>query len=290
LAFSILKQLPKILTIIKYENAWLNKIIDDYSINMVISDNRYGLYTSKVPCIFITHQLQIKTPLRIIEKALQRINYSYINKYNACWVPDFEGENNISGSLAHPHNLPKTALHYIGPLSRFGILKTDNILYNYCISLSGPEPQRTVLETKIVAQIAQQQISGKIIIVRGLPNATDKIVVPENVTVYNHLIGNELGNVFAKSNYIICRSGYTTVMELLSLVKKAILIPTPGQTEQEYLAKKLQQQGWCYSVAQSEFNFTKAIDAAENFNYQLPKVLPSELENFIADFIQKTLG
>jgi UDP-N-acetylglucosamine:LPS N-acetylglucosamine transferase len=79
-------------------------------------------------------------------------------------------------------------------------------------------------------------------------------------------------------------------MELLSLEKKAILIPTPGQTEQEYLAKKLQQQGWCYSVAQNEFNFTKAIKAAENFNYQLPKVLPSDLENFIAHFIQKTIG
>jgi uncharacterized protein (TIGR00661 family) len=234
--------------------------------------------------------LQIKAPLRIIENVLQKINYSYINKYSACWIPDFEGENNISGLLAHPQNLPKIALHYIGPLSRFEILKTDNILYDYCISLSGPEPQRTVLETKIVSQIAQQQISGKIIIVRGLPNATDKLVVPENVTVYNHLIGNDLGNVFTKSRYVICRSGYTTVMELLALQKKAVLIPTPGQTEQEYLAKKLQQQGWCYSFAQIEFNFAEAITAAENFNYQLPEVSPSGLENFIAEFIETTFG
>lgn len=290
LAFSILKQLPKILTIIKYENAWLNKIVDDYGIDMVISDNRYGLYTSKVPCVFITHQLQIKAPLRIIEKTLQRINYNFINRYSACWVPDFEGENNISGSLAHPHNLPKTAVHYIGPLSRFEIIKPDKLLYDYCISLSGPEPQRTVLETKIVSQIAQQQISGRLIIVRGLPNAIDILVVPENVTVYNHLNGNDLGNVFASSNYIICRSGYTTVMELLALQKKAILIPTPRQTEQEYLAKKLQLQGWCYSVAQNEFNFTEAIAVAENFNYRLPKVSPSGLENFIGDFIENTFG
>lgn len=265
-------------------------MIDDYGIDMVISDNRYGLYTSKVPCIFITHQLQIKAPLRIIEKALQRINYSYINKYNTCWIPDFEGENNISGLLAHPHSLPKTELHYIGPLSRFDIVQISDTLYDFCISLSGPEPQRTVLESKIVAQIAHQKIGGRLIIVRGLPNATDTLVVPENVTLYNHLNGNDLGNVFAKSNYIICRSGYTTVMELLALQKKSILIPTPGQTEQEYLAKKLQQQGWCYCLAQNEFNFTDAIASAENFNYQLPNVSQSSLENFIANFIHNTFG
>lgn len=114
--------------------------------------------------------------------------------------------------------------------------------------------------------------------------------MPENVTVFNHLNGNDLGNLFAQSEYLICRSGYTTVMELLALQKKAILIPTPGQTEQEYLAKKLHKQCWCFSVTQQAFHFTKVVQAAENFNYQLPQVSPSGLQDFITAFIENTIS
>jgi uncharacterized protein (TIGR00661 family) len=290
LTLSILQQLPKIATAIKNEHAWLDSIIDKHKIDIVISDNRYGLYSAKAHCIFITHQLQIKAPLGIVEKLLQRVNYQYIQRFNACWVPDFENDNNIAGTLSHPKHLPKVPVNYIGPLSRFDVAINQEKEYDFCVSLSGPEPQRTALENIILQQIEKQNITSKIVLVRGLPKALNIPDVPENVIVFNHLNGNDLGNVFARSQYLICRSGYTTVMELLALQKKAILIPTPGQTEQEYLAKKLQLQGWCYSVAQSEFNFVTAIAAAENFNYWLPKVSPSELENFITAFIENTIG
>ncbi|MDI9364183.1 MAG: glycosyltransferase [Flavobacterium sp.] len=287
---SILQQLPKIATAIKNEHAWLNSIIDEHKIDIVISDNRYGLYSAKANCIFITHQLQIKAPLGIVEKLLQKVNYQYIKHYNACWVPDFENDNNIAGALSHPKHLPQVPVHYIGPLSRFDVTINQKNKYAFCIILSGPEPQRTVLENIILQQIKKQNITSKIVLVRGLPNALETPVVPENVTVFNHLSGNNLGNVFAQSQYLICRSGYTTVMELLALQKKAILIPTPGQTEQAYLAKKLEAQGWCFSVTQQAFHFTKAIKAAENFNYQLPQVSQSGLQNFITAFIENTIN
>jgi uncharacterized protein (TIGR00661 family) len=290
LTLSILQQLPKIAAAIKREHLWLDNIIDLYKINIVISDNRYGLYSKKAHCIFITHQLQIKAPLCIVEKVLQKINYQYIQKYNACWVPDFDKANNIAGSLSHPKQLPKIPVHYIGPLSRFDVTKDKEKKYDFCISLSGPEPQRTTLENIILQQIIKQKIASKIVLVRGLPNMVDKPMVPENVTVYNHLNGNDLGKTFAQSQYLICRSGYTTVMELLALEQKAILIPTPGQTEQEYLGQKLKKQNWCYCINQKAFHFTSAIANANFFNYQLPTVTPSGLQEFITAFLEKTIG
>ncbi len=290
LTLSILQQLPKISTAINNEHAWLDGIIDEHKIDVVISDNRYGLYSAKAHCIFITHQLQIKAPLGIVEKLLQKVNYQYIQHYNACWVPDFENNNNIAGTLSHPTHLPLIPVHYIGPLSRFDVIIDQEKEYDFCVSLSGPEPQRTALEKIILQQIEKQNITSKIVLVRGLPKALETPVVPKNVTVFNHLNGNDLGNVFARSQYLFCRSGYTTVMELLALQKKAILIPTPGQTEQEYLAKKLQQQGWCFSVTQQSFHFVNAIKAVENFNYQLPQVSPSGLQDFMTAFIENTIG
>jgi len=290
LTLSILQQLPKIATAIEGEHAWLDTIIDDYQIDIVISDNRYGLYSTKAHCIFITHQLQIKAPFGIVEKLLQKVNYKYIQHYNACWVPDFENDNNIAGTLSHPKRLPQVPVHYIGALSRFDVAISQEKEYDFCISLSGPEPQRTALENIILQQIEKQNITSKIVLVRGLPKALNIPNVRENVTVFNHLNGNDLGNVFARSQYLICRSGYTTVMELLALQKKAILIPTPGQPEQEYLAKKLQQQGWCFSVTQQAFHFANVIKAVENFNYQLPQVSSSGLQDFITAFIENTIG
>ncbi|MFC4233051.1 glycosyltransferase [Parasediminibacterium paludis] len=290
LTLSILQQLPKIAGAIKREHFWLDDIVDLYKIDIVISDNRYGLYSKKAHCIFITHQLEIKAPLRIVEKVLQKINYRYIQQYNACWVPDFENDDNIAGSLSHPKQLPKIPVHYIGPLSRFDITEEQEKKYDFCISLSGPEPQRTTLENLILQQIVAQNIMGKIVLVRGLPKAIDTLVAPPNVTVFNHMNGDTLGKYIAQSQYVLCRSGYTTVMELLALHQKAILIPTPGQTEQEYLAKKLHQQGWGYSIAQQAFHFKTAIENANNFKYQLPTASPSDLQKFISAFLEKTLG
>ena len=286
LALSILKQLPSIASSIKQENSWLQKIIDTHQIDLVISDNRYGLYTNKVPCIFITHQLQIKAPFTFIENYLQRINYQYINKYTACWIPDFSDERNIAGTLSHPKKMPNVPVSYIGPLSRFEIENEIILKYDVCISLSGPEPQRTVLEKQILLKI--NAVTANIILVRGLPSSTETLVLSKNITVVNHLSGADLGKVFQQSNVVISRSGYTTVMEIISLQKKAILIPTPGQTEQEYLAKKLMHQGWCYSVNQADFNLQKALKNSKLFNYQLPATSPSSLNQFITDFLRKT--
>jgi UDP:flavonoid glycosyltransferase YjiC (YdhE family) len=269
LPFTLLGQLPRLRRIIKEEHRWLDTAIDEHHIDLVISDNRYGLYSEKVPCIFITHQLTIKAPFAWLEKILQRINYSYIDKYNSCWVPDVAGEPDAAGVLSHPAKLPQTKVHYIGLLSRFQLGRGEK-KYDYCVLLSGPEPQRTLLENILLKGLST--VNGNILLVRGKPGSKDIPDAASHIEIKNHLPGSELAQVLLQSEYIISRSGYTTVMELLSLQKKSILIPTPGQTEQEYLAKKLQTAGICMSLDQYELNCATDLLKAKTFSYQIPSL------------------
>ena len=122
----LLLQLPKILYRIYAENRWLKKAIKENSISAVISDNRMGLFHKKIPCVYITHQLTIKTGNRFTENIAQKIHYHFINKFGACWVPDAKGNVNLAGVLSHPVLLPKTQVTYLGPLSRFEKKETES--------------------------------------------------------------------------------------------------------------------------------------------------------------------
>jgi uncharacterized protein (TIGR00661 family) len=268
LGFTMLRQTPRLMRVIREEHEWLDSVIDEHGIDLVISDNRYGLYSKKIPCVFITHQLTIKAPFRWLEKLLRQINYRYINRFTVCWVPDAEGPDNLAGKLSHPKKLPRIPVRYIGLLARFQRQEKPKE-YDFCILLSGPEPQRTLLEEMIVPGLAG--IHGKIVLVRGKPGSTENIAAPEQVTVFNHLNTQELQELVQKSRFIVSRSGYTTVMELVSLGKKAILIPTPGQTEQEYLAGRLEYLNYCFSIPQEILEVPKHFATATRFQYQLPE-------------------
>jgi UDP-N-acetylglucosamine transferase subunit ALG13 len=285
LVLRMASQIPKIIGSIRYENAWLQETIQTHQIQLVISDNRYGLYSQQIPSVFITHQLTIKMPFQWLEKWVQRINYHYINRFTACWVPDLAGTENVAGLLSHPKKFPAIPVSYLGLLSRFTATENQSIEYDYCVLLSGPEPQRTLLENIVCAQISH--IGGKKIIIRGKPGVDEEKTMDDNTTIVSHLNGYALAQVMQQSRYIISRSGYTSVMELLALQKKSILIPTPGQTEQEYLAELLPQQHWAFSVVQNQFNLTTAIAAAEQFDYALPRLENSNLEKVITNFLKQ---
>lgn len=248
----ILGQVPSILFSICKEHFWLKRIIKEHSIDLVISDNRFGLFTQKVTSVFITHQLLIKTGNRFIETVLKQINYFFINRFTICWIPDFSGKDNIAGELSHPTQLPANA-KYIGSLSRFVYSNSVKKKYAITFLLSGPEPQRTILENIILKEMEKN--SDCTLLVRGLPNSNEQIN-PNNPTstVVNHLTAKELNEAILASEWIVARSGYTTVMDLVQLKKNALLIPTPGQTEQEYLAKYLQDKQLFLSIEQQHFS------------------------------------
>ena len=283
LLLKILTQFPKIIYIIYKENRWLKKRINQYKIDAVISDNRFGLYNTKLPCIYITHQLLIKTGDAFTEKIIQRIHYRFINKYRECWVPDFE-KDNLAGELSHPFAIPKN-VKYIGAFSRFNIEENTGKIYNLLIILSGPEPQRTILEKMLLNNLLSY--NGKALLVRGLPGF-DKTIQSENasVEIVNHLSGEELSNAIQQSETVISRSGYTTIMDLIKLSKKAILMPTPGQTEQEYLGDYLMKKKIFFSVEQKKFDLNKALVEFHKFSFALPVFDMEQYKLVVKTFVQ----
>ena len=257
MSISMLLQVPKIMWNIKKENKLLNEIIRDYQIDGVISDNRFGLYTKKAPCVFITHQLAIQSPY--FAEDLQNFNYKYINRFDACWIID-DKEKNLAGNLSKPEIIPNNTI-YIGPQSRFKYQKTEK-KYDFLAIVSGPEPQRTILEKGLTKALKDRKEKSLIVLGKPELNNTKEI---GNLTIKSHLNAVDLNKKILSSDLIICRPGYSTIMDLKKLGSKAFFIPTPGQTEQEYLATIFQQKKICYFQKQNEFDFEKGIKESENY-------------------------
>ncbi len=254
---AILQQIPSLLHTIRRENAWLKETIEHYKIDMVISDNRYGLYHKKVPSVIITHQLNIITGFgSIADDMLRRLHYRFLNRFNNVWVVDMPGAPGLAGQLSHPKQLPDNT-QYIGLLSQVEIKETTGEKY-LLVLLSGPEPQRTLLADKLWQQVLLY--NGKIIFVEGSDEVAAKQDIPPHITYHKRLSGDALAAAISGADMVICRSGYSTLMDLVKLNKKAILIPTPGQTEQEYLAKHLAGKGNFTYVAQHKINLLNDLD------------------------------
>jgi len=262
-------QIPKMLAAIEKEHAWLQNVAKEHHIDAVVSDNRYGLYHQAIPSVFMTHQLSIKTPFgKKADKFLQKINYRYINRFSECWIPDITGENSLAGDLSHPASFPDVPIKYIGALSRFTRLHGAN-LKHILILLSGPEPQRTVLENLLLTQL--KTYKAPVVLVRGLPGQLEEIRSSSNIYIYNHLAAEELNEKMLDASIVISRCGYSTLMDLAALQKRSILIATPGQTEQEYLARHVMKHRFALCVEQRKFQLRAALDLSASFNYQLPR-------------------
>ncbi len=276
-------QIPKIILRIFNEHSWLKNAVKKYSIDAVISDNRLGMYHSFVQCAYITHQLKIKTGSRFTERIAQRIHYWFINKYDECWVPDVQNEINLAGELSHPSSPPKTPVKYFGLLSRFEN-RPEEKKYDLLIILSGPEPQRTVFEEMILNSL--KNYPGQAQLVRGLPQSSKVLkTISPSLEIKNHLSATGLNQAILQSQMIISRCGYSTIMDLVKLQKNAILVPTPGQTEQEYLATYLHKQKLFFCVSQDKFSLTGALEKADNFDFNKLAFSQNDHEKVIAEFV-----
>jgi len=245
--WKLIKNLPKMIVAILDEKKIVNSWIRKHDIDGIISDNRLGVFSKKVPSVFITHQLNVMTGNTT--KFTSKCHQYFIKKYNECWVPDTNETINLTGELGHLNN-HKLNLKYIGPLSRMRQKDTAKV-YDLMIILSGPEPQRTFLEEKLQQEIVHY--NGNIVFIRGVVEKEQSKQQIKNVTYYNFMNTKQLEQTFNESDLVLCRSGYTTVMDLAKLGKKAFFIPTPGQYEQEYLAIKLQDENLVPYATQNDF-------------------------------------
>lgn len=253
--------------VMRREHQWLQQVTAQYGFDAVISDNRYGLYHSTIPCVLITHQLSIKSPFgHWAENLIRRINYKYISRFSQCWVPDHAGPVNLAGILSHPECMPSTSITYTGPLSRFSKTGIASPKEHLLILLSGPEPQRSLLEEIMVRAISHY--AGTVTLVRGLPGHATHLPSTEMIQCHNHLPAAALQAEMEKASLVIARSGYSTLMDAAVLGKKCIFIPTPGQPEQEYLARYSMEKGWALAVPQDAFDLETELQKAKAFSFQ----------------------
>lgn len=264
----LVQNTPRILKAIKAEKKTVKDIVYNLNIDGIISDNRFGAFDKNIPCIFITHQLQVLSGSTtwLSTKLHQKI----IKRFHECWVPDNPGQLNLSGQLGHMY-ISGLSIKYIGPLSRFEKRETQKT-YDIMVLLSGPEPQRGILENILLTEL--RRYKGSVLFIKGKVEKAQSIVEENNLCIYNFMTSAELENGINSSEIIISRSGYTTIMDLTKLSKKAFFIPTPGQFEQEYLAKRLDQQGLVPTCSQKVFDLTqlerlKNYTGLKSMDYQL---------------------
>lgn len=240
----------------------VTKLLEKNPHDIVFSDGRYDIYSKKIPSFFISHQMRIMNPLRIrfLESGSEIFNLFFFKRFRGFIVPDYE-ENSLSGDLSHNLRfIDEKKVHYVGVLSDFSRRKTNKDI-DYLVSLSGPEPQRTLLEKKIFEQI--DELKGKIVVTLG-KTERKSMMQRGNVTVYGIVDKQKREELMNRAKLIISRSGYSTIMDLAVLKTKALMIPTPGQIEQEYLAEYHNEKGTFYSVKQDDLLLAKDTERAHH--------------------------
>jgi len=285
----VLLQMPRIIKTIKAEHNWLLKLCTERQIDGIISDNRYGLSHPRIPSVVLTHQPGLLIGLgALADKVVRKVHYSYLERYGATWIVDVPGSPSLGGKMSHPVVLPNRT-KYVGLLSRFEkTTEADNAAEGLLILLSGPEPQRTNISKLLWQQVCNYK--GKVTFVEGNNNVQPPTLIPENITYHKRLTDQQLGPILKKAAVVICRSGYSTLMDLVALQQKAIVIPTPGQTEQEYLGTYMRQAGICYSTKQSGFNLEKTLHKIESFPFHtlgLPGASYTMYEHVVSDWLNK---
>lgn len=239
----------------------LTKMLKTRKCDLIISDGRYDIYSKKIPSFFISHQMRIMNPLRIhlLETGSEIFNLFFFKRFRGVIVPDYN-EDDLSGDLSH--NLKKIdekKIHYVGALSDFKKKETKKDI-EYLISISGPEPQRTMLEKKLLSQV--DQLEGNIVMTLGKTEGAGNIS-RENIKVYSFLTKEKREDFLNRTKLVVSRSGYSTIMDLALTGTKALMTPTPGQIEQEYLSQYHNEKGTFHSVNQNNINLATDVENAK---------------------------
>lgn len=282
-------QIPSILYSMWSENRWLRKTNRLYQFDLIISDNRLGFYSKDVPSVFITHQLNLQTEFKWSTWLMQVIQYTWFRHFNALWIPDREAPNNIAGILSNPKKMPKQSVWYMGCLARLHQqAQKEELAKNLFLGIvSGPEPQRSILQEILWRE--GNTLTGSFEIIAGTPLDASNAAVSKNGRLHPHLGGAALASAIQNAEYIVFRGGYTSLMELIPFHKKLIIVPTPGQTEQEYLAQLWEEKGWAIAFPQSRFKLADAIKKASSFHFKQPPFATLTIEGLKAALKQVNL-
>ncbi|MDO9549247.1 MAG: glycosyltransferase [Candidatus Marinimicrobia bacterium] len=258
----LLVQIPRILARLFIEHYRTEHLVEKHDIDLIFSDNRYGVYSRNAPSYLMTHQLRFKLPRRLscFEFVSVWFNRLAFRKFQHIIVPDIDDSANLTGNLGHPQAFRNySKLTYIGFLSSIDKKPTTEPI-DILFMISGPEPQRSVLEELILKQV--EKIPGRHVVVLGKPGEEKPISTDRNLDIYAHLNRQKMSEYMSCARLIVSRAGYSTIMEVVALGKPALFVPTPGQTEQEYLALRLNELGYFHCVAQHKLNLPEDVKIA----------------------------
>jgi len=258
LKYKLFLNTPKIIKAVKQEKKVVKEIIIKETLSGIISDNRFGVRSAKIPSVYITHQLNVLSGKTTF--ITSNLHQQIISKFDECWVPDTKGEFNLSGKLSSVKK-EKLKVKFIGTLSRFekqSTIKKRDLL----IVLSGPEPQRSILEEKLLIQL--KETTQQVVLVRGVLTNKEQPFINDNVQIINYMLSEQLEQIINESEIVLARSGYSTIMDLSKLDKKAFFIPTPGQFEQKYLANRMHELNIATFALQNDFEL-KILKKVKNY-------------------------
>lgn len=272
---------PLVFRTILSEHRTLQNLLRRRRFDRIISDNRFGIHSRRIDSYQIAHGLRAIAPRRNrqLELALEYFCYSWLRPARRVIVPDYLHDG-LSGDLSH--NLTffePERLEYIGILAsvRRRPVEPDVDLF---VTISGPEPQRAILEEIVLGQV--DALPGKVVVALGKPEEPLRTWQHDGAQVYSYLDRRQQENLMNRSRLIVSRSGYTTLMELVELNRQALLIPTPGQTEQEYLGWLHNSRGTYLSVTQQRLDLRRDVERAGSFRgYEAPHLTDESVERFV---------
>ncbi|MBD3243722.1 MAG: hypothetical protein GF331_24235 [Chitinivibrionales bacterium] len=266
------------------------RLVSEHRIDAVIADNRFGCHSSGAYSVYLTHQMRIRMPAGFgwLERGLAAVHRGVVDKYDMLWVPDVPDGNNLTGELMPRELLPDNH-RFVGPLSRFertGDIRLREAALDLLVMLSGPEPQRSLFERQIRHELAA--FDGRAVVLLGKPGVSRDRQVDGRVTYLSHVSGERMQALLLSAKAIVCRAGYTSIMELAALGRTAVLVPTPGQTEQEYLARRLDEQGRFVACDQRGFRLAAALERLQSLDTTALSV--SDHPALLEQAVSKLLG
>ncbi|MCL4464671.1 MAG: hypothetical protein M1389_01320 [Chloroflexi bacterium] len=235
-----------------------------YRFDRIVSDTRYGVFMREIPSYFIVHSLRQIIPgrPRLLERAVERVQLWLLGGARKVLVPD-QRENGLAGDLCH--NLDcfrQDQYEYIGILSSVRKQPVETNV-DYFVTVSGAEPQRSIFEELVLEQV--RELEGKVVVALGKPDVPLAVSNGGNVAIHSFMDRAEQEEMLNRARMVVTRSGYTTLMELAELGKNALLVPTAGQSEQEYLGVYHESLGTMHTVVQSHLNLPKDVAVAEKY-------------------------
>jgi len=269
----VIRGLPTILRAIAQEQKVINQLLKEYPCDLILSDNRYGAFSTQVPSVLITHQLQLPVP-SALQLFSNRILQHWFAKFQEIWVPDWPKEAALAGKLSVGRQ--KFKFRHLGILSRMANTKKSK-QFDLLAVLSGPEPQRSLLETEILEQF--ESFARPCCLVRGTKTGKPLTPASDAIKIVDLAATSQLQELMGQSEMIICRSGYSSLMDLAQLEQSALIIPTPGQPEQEYLAEYHKAQGWWQVQTQNHLDLNEAW--AKRKEMRAPNIAKMEVQAWV---------